>query len=122
MAGLWMTFISLLAHSAVVIAANDVDQSVRRILLMLDSNPEALRLVMRFRNAPYSSCRQSANGLRSRKLITAGMEMNSLGPMWLSAPADVMSCVVESKRCCLPLRSEEHTSELQSLRHLVCRL
>src|SRR5258705_9423606 len=26
-------------------------------------------------------------------------------------------------RCCLPrCRSEEHTSELQSLRHLVCRL
>src|SRR5262249_125121 len=103
MAGLWMTFISLLAHSAVVIAANDVDQSVRRILLRPDPNREALGLVMRFRNAPYSSCRQSANGLRSRKLITAGMEMNSLGPKWLSAPADFMSCVVESKRCCLPL-------------------
>src|SRR5258705_5658690 len=24
--------------------------------------------------------------------------------------------------CCLVVRSEEHTSELQSLRHLVCRL
>src|SRR5437899_4381270 len=24
--------------------------------------------------------------------------------------------------CALPVRSEEHTSELQSLRHLVCRL
>src|SRR3989442_2792113 len=24
--------------------------------------------------------------------------------------------------CALPIRSEEHTSELQSLRHLVCRL
>src|SRR5215813_15654305 len=98
MAGLWITFISLLSLSAVVIAANDVYQSVRRILLMLDSNPEALRLVMRFRNAPYSSCRQSSNGLRSRKLITAGIEMNSIGPKWLSAPADLMSCVVEWKR------------------------
>src|ERR1035441_10806667 len=27
-----------------------------------------------------------------------------------------------TKRCSTPTRSEEHTSELQSLRHLVCRL
>src|SRR5262245_63891109 len=27
-----------------------------------------------------------------------------------------------TRGCLLPLRSEEHTSELQSLRHLVCRL
>src|ERR1039458_4117679 len=27
-----------------------------------------------------------------------------------------------SSACALPIRSEEHTSELQSLRHLVCRL
>src|SRR5947199_7582447 len=29
---------------------------------------------------------------------------------------------VNSKRLPIPKRSEEHTSELQSLRHLVCRL
>src|SRR5205814_9381003 len=34
----------------------------------------------------------------------------------VSAPA------IMSMFCCLTKRSEEHTSELQSLRHLVCRL
>src|ERR1035441_10754319 len=29
---------------------------------------------------------------------------------------------LKSTGCCCVLRSEEHTSELQSLRHLVCRL
>src|SRR5258706_11036032 len=30
--------------------------------------------------------------------------------------------VTRVQTCALPIRSEEHTSELQSLRHLVCRL
>src|SRR5262245_62786915 len=30
--------------------------------------------------------------------------------------------IIERPREAIPLRSEEHTSELQSLRHLVCRL
>src|SRR5258705_3258840 len=34
----------------------------------------------------------------------------------------VMSCVPATSRGVLAKRSEEHTSELQSLRHLVCRL
>src|SRR5947199_4500621 len=34
-------------------------------------------------------------------------------------PADVVDGAIEVLRC---FRSEEHTSELQSLRHLVCRL
>src|SRR5205814_4205863 len=36
-------------------------------------------------------------------------------PTAMSPPAGPITCVTES-------RSEEHTSELQSLRHLVCRL
>src|SRR5262245_65125087 len=32
------------------------------------------------------------------------------------------SCLIKSVTRALRLRSEEHTSELQSLRHLVCRL
>src|ERR1035438_6402186 len=41
---------------------------------------------------------------------------------------ELLACQVRSVRCPLPRhaacthRSEEHTSELQSLRHLVCRL
>src|SRR5947199_5858208 len=33
-----------------------------------------------------------------------------------------MLCISGVPRLCSPARSEEHTSELQSLRHLVCRL
>src|ERR1039458_5252627 len=36
------------------------------------------------------------------------------GPIWVSAPIPHLNVT--------PPRSEEHTSELQSLRHLVCRL
>src|SRR6266568_6911651 len=32
------------------------------------------------------------------------------------------SCELSAKDCAVPLRSEEHTSELQSQFHLVCRL
>src|SRR4029079_7399133 len=40
---------------------------------------------------------------------TAGLELPALGPATVSA-----------LRACLPARSEEHTSELQSLAYLVC--
>src|SRR5258705_7880637 len=36
--------------------------------------------------------------------------------------AAVTTAMLGTHPCALPLRSEEHTSELQSLRHLVCRL
>src|SRR5262245_64647545 len=38
------------------------------------------------------------------------------------APCSAPACTDFQNSCCVPLRSEEHTSELQSLRHLVCRL
>src|SRR3989441_4874485 len=34
----------------------------------------------------------------------------------------VCRLLLEKKTCALPIRSEEHTSELQSLAYLVCRL
>src|ERR1035438_3220578 len=34
----------------------------------------------------------------------------------------VCRLLLEKKTCALPIRSEEHTSELQSLRQLLCRL
>src|ERR1039458_10720954 len=40
-------------------------------------------------------------------------------PIWRGCPC---LCYRLSRWDCRPLRSEEHTSELQSLRHLVCRL
>src|SRR5947199_3982623 len=54
-----------------------------------------------------------------------GPQGPSTGGAWLSS-ARVVRCWVKSRnernpRSMLP-RSEEHTSELQSLRHLVCRL
>src|SRR5262245_19279615 len=36
--------------------------------------------------------------------------------------ATYASRTVVAESCAIPIRSEEHTSELQSLRHLVCRL
>src|SRR5262245_63932049 len=39
-----------------------------------------------------------------------------------AGPAVVLSFVIAGFACGLAGRSEEHTSELQSLRHLVCRL
>src|ERR1035441_10869258 len=40
----------------------------------------------------------------------------------LAAPDPVRHHQFQPKCCLADLRSEEHTSELQSLRHLVCRL
>src|SRR5262245_60438313 len=102
MAGDWMIFISRLAHSGVAIVENDVAHSVRRILLIAISKPDAFLWVTRLRKAPYSSCRHSAKGLRVMKLSTAGIEMNSLGPIWPCAPAAFIRAVVLSSRCCLP--------------------
>src|SRR5438045_7396733 len=42
-------------------------------------------------------------------------------PQIIGTPME-SSTVVKKFRCCRDRRSEEHTSELQSLRHLVCRL
>src|SRR5258705_4773804 len=44
------------------------------------------------------------------------------GPVPWSAPGGRAASSCTSIPICHPARSEEHTSELQSLRHLVCRL
>src|SRR5262245_62991415 len=47
----------------------------------------------------------------------------SLTPFSLTATTSPSSTALSTlRRASSPLRSEEHTSELQSLRHLVCRL
>src|SRR5690625_6022592 len=38
------------------------------------------------------------------------------------ADAAILETNASNVHCCLPFRSEEHTSELQSRGHLVCRL
>src|SRR5882724_13398867 len=45
-------------------------------------------------------------------------------PIWIRPIAlPAWTCTARSRATCFPRhRSEEHTSELQSLRHLVCRL
>src|SRR6516165_8194094 len=97
-----MTLLSRLAHSGVAIAEKEVAHNVRKILLIAASKLDAFLCVTRLRKAPYSSCRQSASGLRMRKFTIAGIEMNSLGPRWLCAPAAFIRAVVLSNRCCLP--------------------
>src|ERR1035441_10838191 len=44
---------------------------------------------------------------------------SQIGCPWLYSPVEVSACTKATTRGC---RSEEHTSELQSLSHLVCRL
>src|SRR5205814_5392804 len=53
---------------------------------------------------------------RSKPLPTGGQLEQSDGTAWMG-----MYCL-NMLAIALELRSEEHTSELQSLRHLVCRL
>src|SRR5262245_19128780 len=48
--------------------------------------------------------------------------MNEIYPMWVAAHGIMVVSPVNWYQVSSPLRSEEHTSELQSLRHLVCRL
>src|ERR1035438_473848 len=49
--------------------------------------------------------------------VSSGVMGNQLSLNVLTNPGDEVICDKESH-----IRSEEHTSELQSLRHLVCRL
>src|SRR2546422_6705911 len=53
-----------------------------------------------------------ASGVRSRARVSLGLEFGRMPGLALTAAASVATL----------LRSEEHTSELQSRLHLVCRL
>src|ERR1035441_10715779 len=46
----------------------------------------------------------------------------SSAPATLVAPPVIPGATFVGNKACAECRSEEHTSELQSLRHLVCRL
>src|SRR5205823_11602139 len=59
--------------------------------------------------------------LRWRHLVSCQTTMRSFD--WRGSPDDTgMVPANESARACARVRSEEHTSELQSLAYLVCRL
>src|SRR5205814_8396269 len=74
---------------------------------------------------------KTAAGTLSRKRFPACGRI-TVTPVRISLPRTILVCptftpatsVIASSgpRGNVPLRSEEHTSELQSLRHLVCRL
>src|SRR5436853_2175799 len=66
------------------------------------------------RRPPRSTLFPYTTLFRSR-LIVALTKSDLVEPDWLAL-------VTEEVRALLKTRSEEHTSELQSLRHLVCRL
>src|SRR5205814_4864516 len=66
---------------------------------------------------PYSNCGRCAACLRGRP--NACQYNETLGVQRDGALAEYIAVPLEKL---YPARSEEHTSELQSLRHLVCRL
>src|SRR5262245_31266642 len=82
---------------------------------------------------PGSALHRSTDGGKTWKKITSGIPGGELGRIGLAmAPndPDVVYAIVEAPETaggifrsldCGVTRSEEHTSELQSLRHLVCR-
>src|SRR5258705_9946774 len=64
----------------------------------------------------WSSARPNSGRIRSNLVKHANL-------LCVSKPHAIESyCVFKTHRRFACLRSEEHTSELQSLRHLVCRL
>src|SRR5205814_6280102 len=77
------------------------------------------------RRAQAERCKPQGNRkLRPLRLSACGLEL--LLTVWQSARATVSLLYGMRRAVCvtgwLMVRSEEHTSELQSLRHLVCRL
>src|SRR5437899_8581775 len=63
-------------------------------------------------SSPSATSTKLSGGLRPAPRMACSAARNvASGPFWFTAPRPTST-----------LRSEEHTSELQSLRHLVCRL
>src|SRR5262245_62559192 len=73
---------------------------------------------------PYTTLFRSKNREKNGSLSLVVPEANSLGLALLSDSRDGGESVEAAleRLTYSPPRSEEHTSELQSLRHLVCRL
>src|SRR5205814_9510973 len=70
---------------------------------------------------PYTTLFRSFSTSAGSMVLTRGSITISSGCIWLWFPT-VIFTVYFPGRATGPRRSEEHTSELQSLRHLVCRL
>src|ERR1035438_6424473 len=59
---------------------------------------------------------------RGEKLVRIWLKSDLPNVVWLSPLPATSAIWMSSSLCAQDVRSEEHTSELQSLRHLVCRL
>src|SRR5258708_10652523 len=69
---------------------------------------------------PYTTLFRSMR--KPEKLtIVLGLITAAMGAFYVVAASGIVDLVPERDRRC-PMRSEEHTSELQSPDHLVCRL
>src|SRR5687768_18310062 len=72
---------------------------------------------------PYTTLFRSAARIAEKMHLAKHMiiriDMSGIGG---SALTDMTLAVPESETAGIPIRSEEHTSELQSRLHLVCRL
>src|SRR5437899_8062482 len=76
---------------------------------------------------PYTTLFRSKQARSSAPAFQFTMTMSSLLPIQSTANKKPLNKIFSVSECGLlatswTLRSEEHTSELQSLRHLVCRL
>src|SRR5262245_64994393 len=72
---------------------------------------------------PYTTLFRSGRALAARAGVQARMiEYAAIPKLMQDASADAWDVAVVAIDPARRARSEEHTSELQSLRHLVCRL
>src|SRR3712207_7263067 len=71
---------------------------------------------------PYTTLFRS----RAKNQLVIGVDENFFGlyvaKHWIAPEAEYISCVADSSLPFPDVRSEEHTSELQSRQYLVCRL
>src|SRR5947199_10779275 len=89
-----------------------------------DSAWTVLRVFLNSRPPPRSTLFPYTTLFRSQRLTNAGATSRSMpcGSTPSSPSTNVPSRIGVSVNVANIPRSEEHTSELQSLRHLVCRL
>src|SRR5258705_3722797 len=75
---------------------------------------------------PYTTLFRSRNGSVQRRGAAFAADVPERDAQLLRAVGkkivQVAARILSARQVCGDLRSEEHTSELQSLRHLVCRL
>src|SRR5258705_1902069 len=71
---------------------------------------------------PYTTLFRSYRVVAGKREMIGYMEVNVSGQAWHTLGIAARDERLTMPRVCHAWRSEEHTSELQSLRHLVCRL